>query len=312
MPSTDTVVIPDIDQAPLSTEDDRAEPEPVGPPRPEWTFIGLALVVIAILGLSFLAQLTVLGELSHDRDQDKAFRELRDSLARSVAPTGPLDHLGQVLESGTPVAILEVPALGLTEVVFEGTSSRVLMSGPGHRRDTVLPGQAGTSVMFGRRGAYGAPFERLRDLRPRDEIIVRTGQGRHTFSVLTVRRAGDPLPPALKPGSGRITLVTADGPAFKPSGVLRVDAELTSPVQLAPAQIPSRALPQNEAAMAGDLSELLPLMLWGPLLVAAALGAVWVRQRLGLWQAWVIGVPVLTALGGVAIDSVAALLPNLL
>lgn len=317
MPSTETVDIPDTEAelSEMSTVDieESAEPQVATmSPRPTFGFLGAVLGIVAIMSLSFLAQLTVLGGLQHDRDQDKQFRELRDDLARGTAPTGPVDEDGHVLASGTPVAILEIPRYGVKEVVLEGTSSSVLRSGPGHRRDTVLPGQAGTSVIFGRRGAYGAPFERLRNLQPRDEIIVTTGQGRHTFSVLTVRRAGDPVPPALGKGKGRITLSTADGPAFKPSGVLRVDADLTSQVQDTPAQIPSRALPPNEAAMAGDLSELLPLMLWGPLLVAAALGTVWVRYRLGLWQAWVIGVPVLLALGGAVLDPVAGLLPNLL
>ena len=33
---------------------------------------------------------------------------------------------------------------------MEGTSSGTLMSGPGHRRDTPFPGQAGVSVIVGR------------------------------------------------------------------------------------------------------------------------------------------------------------------
>ena len=314
MASTETVELPDT-ATELSIVDDEAPAAPqlaTMPPRPAFGLLGAVLGIVAIMSLSFLAQLTVLGGLQHDRDQDKVYRELRHDLALGVAPTGPLDENGHVLASGRPVAILEIPRYGVKEVVLEGTSSPVLRSGPGHRRDTVLPGQAGTSVIFGRRGAYGAPFERLRNLQPKDEIIVTTGQGRHTFSVLTVRRAGDPLPSALKKGAGRITLVTADGPAFKPTGVLRVDADLTSQVQDAPAQIPSRALPPGEAAMAGDPGELFTLMLWAPLLVAAALGTVWVRHRIGPWQAWVIGVPVLLALGGAVLDPITGLLPNLL
>jgi hypothetical protein len=48
------------------------------------------------------------------------------------------------------------------------------------------------------------------------------------------------------------------------------------------------------------------------LLVVAAVATVWIRFRAGLWQAWVIGVPVLVTLGLFATDQVAALLPNLL
>ena len=48
------------------------------------------------------------------------------------------------------------------------------------------------------------------------------------------------------------------------------------------------------------------------LLVAAAVVTVWVRFRAGQWQAWVIGVPVLVALGLTVSDDIAALLPNML
>jgi sortase A len=48
------------------------------------------------------------------------------------------------------------------------------------------------------------------------------------------------------------------------------------------------------------------------LLVAAAVATVWVRFSTGLWQAWVVGLPVLVALGLTASDDIAALLPNLL
>jgi hypothetical protein len=52
-------------------------------------------------------------------------------------------------------------------------------------------------------------------------------------------------------------------------------------------------------------------VLWSAALVAGAVGMVWVRYRTGLWQAWIIGVPVLVTLGLNLLDDVAALLPNL-
>jgi hypothetical protein len=64
--------------------------------------------------------------------------------------------------------------------------------------------------------------------------------------------------------------------------------------------------------MAGDTSVLLNVVGWAILLVAAAVAIVWVRYTTGLWRAWVIGVPVLVALGLAASDEIAALLPNLL
>jgi sortase A len=278
----------------------------------ELRLAGQALAVLAVLALGFLAQLAVFGALEHDREQAVRHDEFRRQLALATAPVGPLGDDGRPLPPGTPIAILEVPRLGIQEVVGEGTSSRVLMSGPGHRRDTVLPGQAGASVIMGRRAAYGGPFASLSDMRRGDEIIVTTGQGRHTYRTIGVRRAGEPLPPTLSRGQGRLTLMTADGPAFLPTDVLRVDADLTGDAQQAGAQLPSGSLPDSEQALAGDSSALIPVVLWAQALLAAAIGVVWLRHRQGGWPAWVVGVPVLAALGVAAADQLAALLPNLL
>jgi hypothetical protein len=47
------------------------------------------------------------------------------------------------------------------------------------------------------------------------------------------------------------------------------------------------------------------------LLIAAALVA-WARVRWGVWEAWVVGLPLLAALGLAVADRVAQLLPNLM
>lgn len=280
--------------------------------RPEFRLAGQALGIVAVVALSFLIELTVLGNLRHDRAQAQLAEDFRIELAKGTAPVGPLDDANKPLAAGAPVALLQIPKLGLREVVVEGSSSRTLMAGPGHRRDTPLPGQIGTSVITGRRATYGGPFGSINQLRTGDQIMVITGQGQQSFKVLDVRHAGDPLPPALTRGQGRLTLVTTDGPALQPTDVLRVDAALTSEAQPRPAQLPSAALPPADALLAGDTSALLNVVGWAILLIAAAVATVWVRYSTGLWQAWVIGLPVLVAFGLTASDELATLLPNLL
>ena len=314
------------DAAPALEEDGRVDERP--PPRVrrsqppladallrhsvEFRLAGQVLGIVAVLALSFLIELTVLGNLRHDRDQAHLAADFRIELALGTAPVGPLDDANKAVTAGAPVAILDIPRLGLREVVVEGTSSNTLMSGPGHRRDTPMPGQVGTSVITGRRATYGAPFKSISQLRVGDQIKATTGQGKHSFEVLDVRHAGDPLPPTLSRGQGRLTLVTTDGPALQPTDVLRVDAALVSEAQSRPAQLPAAALPAADALMAGDTSTLLSIVGWAILLVAAAVATVWVRFSTGLWQAWVIGLPVLVALGLTASDDIAAMLPNLL
>lgn len=280
--------------------------------RSEFRLAGQMLGIVAVLTLSFLVELTVLGNLRHARDQIHLAAEFRSELANAVAPVGPFDDANIPLAAGTPVALLVIPRLNLREIVVEGTSSGPLMSGPGRRRDTPFPGQAGVSVIAGRRATYGGPFGSIDQLRAGDRITVTTGQGPNVFVVLGVRHAGDLLPPALSSGHGRLTLVTADGPPLRPTDVLRVDADLTSATQVSGGRLPSTAIPAADAVMTGDRSELLSVVAWSMLMFAGALATVWVRFRAGLWQAWVIGLPVLVALGLTAFDDIAAMLPNLL
>jgi sortase A len=57
-------------------------------------------------------------------------------------------------------------------VVIEGTDTASLRDGPGHYPDTVLPGQDGTVGVAGHRTTYGAPFRRIDDIEPGDELVV--------------------------------------------------------------------------------------------------------------------------------------------
>ncbi|QXE34686.1 sortase [Streptomyces sp. GMY02] len=283
------------------------------PAGPALRATGAALSILAVLLLAFVANLGPLGDLRHGRDQKVAHSELRGELANATAPVGPRAQNGEPLEPGTPIALLEIPQLGLRTVIGEGTTSEVLAAGPGHRRDTVFPGQPGVSIVMGRQAAYGGPFAHLDEVRAGETFTVTTGQGRHTYRVLGVRREGDPQPPVLGAGQGRLTLITGDGRAFLPGGLLRVDADLVSAVQPGAAPLYSTgSLPADEKPMALQTSAWLPLVLWGQALVLAAAVLTWIRVRSGRREAWVVGVPVLGALGFAVADQAALLLPNLL
>jgi LPXTG-site transpeptidase (sortase) family protein len=53
---------------------------------------------------------------------------------------------------------------------FQGRSEGYLRKGPGHWPETALPGQGGRVVVSGHRTTYGAPFRKLYELEPGDEI----------------------------------------------------------------------------------------------------------------------------------------------
>ena len=93
--------------------------------------------------------------LYYDRVQHDAYATFRTELAQAIAPTGPTDPANpkQLLTPGSPVAILTIPEIGLNAVVLEGTTGAVLEGGPGHLRDTQLPGQVGFSEITGQAGS---------------------------------------------------------------------------------------------------------------------------------------------------------------
>lgn len=279
---------------------------------PTFVVIG-ALLGLGVLCLGFLFNLLVVSQLIHARDQEVMYSDFRSDLANAVAPVGQTDVNGVILAMGAPVAVLEIPDLGMREVVVEGTTSTATQSGPGHRRDTVLPGQPGVSVIYGRQAAFGGPFGQLEILQPGMRILATTGQGVAEYEVTEVRRPGDPLPSPLQAGQGRLTLITGLGPKFMPTDILRVDAALVTDPQPAPGRfITAASLDPAEQPMAGDPAGLVPLLLWLQLLLVAVVGAIWLTIRWGRWQAWLVALPVIFFVSVMASMSAARLLPNLL
>lgn len=288
-------------------------PKPTGPnaPAPNTVIAATSLSIVAAIVIGFLAQVTLLGTLKHNRDQQVAYDDFRLTLAEGTAPVGPLE--GKPLPSGTPLARIAIPAIGVKEIVLAGTTAGVLRGGVGHRRDTVLPGQVGTSILMGRRMSYGGPFSRLGELLAGDTFDVVTGQGTAQYKVLGSRVAGDLQPSPLPAGGSRITMITSAGSRLSPSGVVRVDADLVGAAfAAATPYFTGTTLPRDERLMATEPGALMGAVGWGFLLSTAAIGTTWLRARWGRWQAWLVSVPTLGFLGVVVADHAVRLLPNLL
>lgn len=269
-----------------------------------------ALGIVSVLLLALVLNLVLLSRLTHRSAQQAGFNTLRAELAQGTAPVSQLDSNGKLLESGAPVALLNIPQLGLkNEVVFNGTTSGVLTKGPGHQRNTVLPGQVGEAVLFGRSGAYGGPFGDLKKLHKGDKFTATTGQGVATYQVIGARKAGDPSP-ALQAGQGLLTLTTGRGTPFMPSGVLRVDAALVSTPQPA-AGLYALPVSSSEQPMGTEHGALLPLVLWLQGVLVVALGAVLAWYRWGRWQTWVVFGPLALFVGYFSANQLTLLLPNL-
>lgn len=273
-----------------------------------------ALTMICILCAWMLLQVLVLGGFSEQRSQHLLYTEFRSQLAQAIAPTGELDYDGNPLKAGSPVALLNIPRLGLNQVVVDGTAPGDLMNGPGHERDTPMPGQVGVSVVDGRSTTYGAPFANIDQLVAGDRITVTNASGVVTYTVEDVRRANDKIP-ALPTGGavGRLTLVTAAGNGFlsalRPSDAIYVDAITTKATA---AGAVGGILPDSEKVMARDTSQLpiLVLLLLG--LAALVLAVSVARRHVRAILVWTCAVPVAIALSWGITDQVMRLLPNLM
>jgi len=318
----DAPVSPVSGPAPVPAVEAPAPTKRRGVPE-RWAYLASVLTGLAILTLGFVLIITVGSQLQNGRDQQVLYSKFREQLANAIAPVGAVSPDGVVLQPGEPVAIISIPSLGTEAVVVEGSTSAQTMLGPGHRRDTPMPGQVGVSVLLGRQAAYGGVFGGLAGLQPEELIVVTTGQGTATFRVTGLRRAGDPQPPPPAPGASRLVLTTADGDPFIPGGVLRVDADLVSTsidgtdvsavaFPPGPRLVGPTGLADSERAMGTDTSGAFALVLWAQLFLALVLGLTWARRRWGTWQTWVVGVPVLILVGWVIADQLALLLPNLL
>ncbi|MGO8870972.1 MAG: sortase [Acidimicrobiales bacterium] len=269
-----------------------------------------ALIVLALLAFGLILQLTWISGLEHRSAQVSLFNRFRTELALGTAPTGPKVGRDSALALGSPMAVLSIPSIGVKQVVTEGTTSSVLADGPGHLRDTVFPGGAGTSVILGRAAAYGGPFGQISDLAKGARITVTTGVGTSVFRVVDVRTAGAVDHPVAA-GKARLTLGTAGGAPFVPSGVVWVDADKVGTPLAADYPLVS-TVPPSEQPLGTDTSTLWALFFWLEILGVLVAGAVWISRRRGHAQAWIVFTAPLLLTWIFTANQIARLLPNLL
>lgn len=132
-----------------------------------------------------------------------AVGEVRDPRARLAASSRALAR-GQ--GEGEPLGRLEIPALGVREVMVEGTSGSSLRQGPAHYAGTALPGTRGTVGVAGHRTTHGAPFADLDDLDRGDRMSLLLPYGRFDYVVEGRRIVGARDTSVLR-GAGRERLV---------------------------------------------------------------------------------------------------------
>jgi sortase A len=84
---------------------------------------------------------------------------------------------------GDAIARIELPSIGVSEYVVEGTDTASLRKGPGHYPETPLPGDPGTTAIAGHRTTYGAPFRNIDQLRRGEPVTLDMPDGRFIYRV---------------------------------------------------------------------------------------------------------------------------------
>lgn len=299
-----------------------ADPSPVSEPasepvRPRATgpavrrTAALVATGFGLVLLLFGVYLFGLSGLVHQRAQAGLLADLRTVI--QVGPPVPEQVDGRLAlppppERGSPVALLRIPSLGVSEIVVEGSRSADTTAGPGHVPASPLPGEPGTSVVVGHRTAYGGPFRRLDRLAPGDEVLATTAVGTFAYRVreVVVVEPGEPDRLAVA-GSPGLTLTTSDPPGVA-SARLSVLAELDGE-PLAPFRARARGLDAADLGLAGEAVALAPLLIWAQLLLVACICTARLYGRWSRRSTYLLTTPVLLVLLLLAFESLQRLLP---
>jgi sortase A len=123
-------------------------------------------------------------------------------------PTTPPPLAPQEPDEGSLIGRIQVPRLGLSELVLQGVSTTTLRRGVGHIPETALPG--GQSGNVGLAGHRDTVFTQLKGIRKDDVISLETMYGTSRYAVDWTRivQPQEVAVLAPDPGHAELTLVT--------------------------------------------------------------------------------------------------------
>jgi sortase A len=222
------------------------------------------------------------------------------TLPPSTAP--PLEV---VPRQGEAAGRIEIPAIGIDDIFVQGVTVSDLKKGPGHYPDTPFPGQAGNAAIAGHRTTYGAPFNRVDELAPGDEIIITTVQGRFRYQVTAEGRqiVSPNAVEVLNPTEDNRLTLTSCHPKYSARERIVIVAALAG--EPAPTiEPPTPATPRPgviepeperrslDAGLSGEGADNWPVIVWGLVCAAIWLLAWLVGRRWRRWPSYALGLPV--------------------
>ena len=204
--------------------------------------ITAGIVVLADAGLT-LAWQEPLSAIYGSIQQGKAADELKDlesqypteaDLAAIAGVRGDAakarilaDRFVPRLKEGHAIGRITIDRIGLDIVVVQGTETSSLQKGPGHYKNTPIPGQPGTTAIAGHRTTYLAPFRHINDLKVGDEIRVEMPYGAFTYTMTKYEIVDPGDVQILKPVGYPQLVLTACDPPYSAAHRYAVFAKLT-------------------------------------------------------------------------------------
>lgn len=132
------------------------------------------LLIAGILALSYVVFIMISARIYQKNAMltlDKQIHAEEQHQAGQPAPT---------IKEGDVLGHIEIPRLGVSVAVLQGTTPRTLRLGVGHIKGTALPGEPGNIGIAGHRDTY---FRALKDIRKDDEIQLETATGISRYIV---------------------------------------------------------------------------------------------------------------------------------
>ncbi len=129
--------------------------------------VGLAL-------LCLVGAATLQAEFYQGHAKQLLQREIQRATVSNVV------HPNAQIKENDVLGRLDIPRVGVSVAVLQGTGSRTLRLGAGHIESTSLPGDSGNVGIAGHRDTF---FRALRDVRKHDEIQLQTATGLFHYQV---------------------------------------------------------------------------------------------------------------------------------
>ena len=90
------------------------------------------------------------------------------------------------LQGGKPLGRIVIRRMGVRVIFVQGTNwAHDLSKGPGHYKQTSVPGLDKTTAIAGHRTTFGAPFRKINRLRQGDAIVLEVPYGTFRYRVLS-------------------------------------------------------------------------------------------------------------------------------